>query len=283
MNNAGAFMPNSLNEIISYKKLEIEKKKITFPLEQLKRTITIGDGSFLEAMQKSGIKIIAEIKPKSPSAGVLNNHLNADEIIRIYDQYACAISVLSEEKFFGGSMELLANVVEKSSLPVLCKDFVLEPYQCYLARHYGAQAILLIVKILTDEELQKLYEQTNELGMTAVLEVQNEAELKRIISLKPAPSIVLINNRNLEDFSIDLNTTKLLAPVVPEQTIIISASGLQSNADIRQLLPFCSVFLVGTLFMQSDNPDKAFKELIETDPTLSGGSNPSLQSIHRNN
>ena len=254
-------MPNSLNEIIAYKQQEIEKRKSSFPLVQLKHNVSSGNGSFLRALQKPELKIIAELKPKSPSAGILNSDFKVDELIRTYDQYACAISVLTEDKFFGGSIELLAEVVKRSSLPVLCKDFVLDPYQCYLARNSGAQAILLIVKILSDKQLQELYKQTNELGMTAVLEVQNEAELQRILGLQPAPQVILVNNRNLEDFSIDLNTTKLLAPLVPNQTVVISASGLQSKSDIIQLLPYCSTFLVGTLFMRSDNPEREFKDL----------------------
>ncbi len=262
-------MPNSLNEIISAKKLDIEKRKSVLPLDKLKLIVTPGDGSFLHALQKPGLKIVAEIKPKSPSAGILNNNPNVDEIIRTYDQYASAISVLTDEQFFGSSVELLTAVTRKSKLPVLYKDFVLDPYQCFLARNAGAQAILLIAKILSDDQMQQLYEQTNALGMTAVVEVQNEAELKRIRRIQPTPEIILINNRNLEDFSINLNTTKLLAPLVPTETVAISASGLQSKLDIADLLPFCSTFLVGTLFMRSNDPAREFKDFIDACRSLS--------------
>jgi indole-3-glycerol phosphate synthase / phosphoribosylanthranilate isomerase len=256
-------MPNILDEIISNKKLDIQSRQTSLTLDELKKKITSGDGSFLRALQKPGLNIIAEIKPKSPSAGDLRIDINVNEIVPVYNKYASAISVLTDEKFFGGGFELLSEVSKLSPLPILCKDFILDSYQCYLARHYGAQAVLLIVKILDQEELEILYKQINELAMTAVIEVQNKMELERAMALQPAPEVILINNRNLEDFQINFKTTKQLSPLIEGQTVVISASGLQSKSDIEELIPFCSNFLVGSQFMRSANLKNAFEELID--------------------
>ncbi len=256
-------MPNLLNEIVSSKKLEVERRKAVLGLEELKQTIAPADGLFLHALQKPGLKIIAELKPKSPSAGTLCTDFRVDEIVRVYNQYACAISVLTDEKFFGGGIELLAEVIQQSTLPVLCKDFIIDPYQCYLARSCGAQAVLLIVKILDQKELQQLYDQTSALGMTAVLEIQNEVELEQAMRLSPKPEVVLINNRNLEDFTISFDTTKALAPAIGDRAIVISASGLKSKTDVEELLPFCSTFLIGSTFMRSGDLEGEFKNLTD--------------------
>lgn len=269
MNSAGAFMGNMLDEIISNKKLDILNRQASLELDELKQKVVAGNGSFLHALQKPGLNIIAEIKPKSPSAGTLRDDLNVNEIVRVYSKYACAISVLTDEKFFGGSLELLSEVSKLSPLPTLCKDFILDPYQCYLARHHGAQAVLLIVKILDQEKLEALYKQINELAMTAIVEVQNKIELERALALEPKPQVILINNRNLEDFKINFDTTKELTSIIRGRTTIISASGLQSKSDIEGLIPFCSNFLVGSHFMRSDNLENQFKELIDIMPPLS--------------
>ncbi len=263
-------MPNMLDEIISNKKLEIQRRKALLSLDELKQQVTAGDGSFLRAVQKSGLNIIAEIKPRSPNAGNLCTDLYINEIVRVYNKYACAISVLTDEKFFGGSLELLSEVRQQSPLPILCKDFILDPYQCYLTRKHGAQAALLIVKILSQEELRILYRQINKLAMTPVIEVQNLSELERAMALIPEPEVILINNRNLEDFKISFDTTKTLSQFINSWAIkgratVISASGVQSKTDIEQLLPYCSAFLVGSQFMRSNDLENEFEKLIDID------------------
>ncbi len=202
-------MPNILDKIIANTRVEIESKQASLELDKLKQSVKPGDGSFLQALRKPALNIIAEIKPKSPSADNLINDFRIDDIVTVYNKYASAISVLTDEKYFGGSFELLAEVSKKSHLPTLCKDFILDPYQCYLARQNGAQAVLLIVKILDQEELEILYKQINDLAMTAVVEVQNKVELERAMALKPQPEVILINNRNLDDFKISFDTTKI--------------------------------------------------------------------------
>ncbi len=261
---------NTLNKIVANKKLEIAEKKKSFPQYDLEKSIVPGNGSFKQVLQKPGLKIIAEMKPQSPSAGTLCQDFDPDQIIQVYNKYATAISVLTDEKFFGGSFNLLAKAAQQSTLPVLCKDFIIDQYQCLLARHFGAQAILLIAKILPDQKLNDLYQQTLKLGMTAVLEVQNEAELARAISLKPQPEVILINNRNLEDFTINLHTTKNLASHIPKGSIAISASGIESRNDVQELIPFCTNFLIGSSFMRSADIKKAFQDLFSLSPSVSG-------------
>jgi indole-3-glycerol phosphate synthase len=144
-------------------------------------------------------------------------------------------------------------------LPTLCKDFVIDPYQCFEARLAGAQAVLLIVKILDDPLLDELYKIIVALGMTAVVEVQSENELSRALALQP--QVILINNRNLETFAIDFQTTKTLAPKISKEVITISASGISHARDIEELLPYCSNFLIGSSLMVAADLSEKLREL----------------------
>ena len=254
-------MSGVLSEIVAHKLVEVGERKRITPQSVLKENLQPGDGSFFRSLSGSGQKLIAEIKPSSPSKGVLMETLDLDRIIDIYCRYASAISVLTDYKYFKGSTELLGAVARISSCPVLCKDFILDTYQVYEARLAGAQAVLLIVKILEDEQLAELHRLVLELGMTPIVEIQNELELER--SLVVSPAVLLINNRNLDTLLVDLETTRQLAPFVPPKVIAISASGIERRADIEELLPFCSRFLIGSVLMQSHNLEAKLKELLD--------------------
>jgi indole-3-glycerol phosphate synthase len=249
----------TLAEIVAHKREEIAQQKGVVASDSLFKNISIGHHGFRRALSTPGLHLIAEIKPMSPSAGILREDLQLDAIVKSYDDHATAISVLTDERFFGGSFELLAHVKSISSLPVLCKDFILDRYQCLRARSVGADAVLLVVKILDDGSLADLYSQIVDLGMTPVVEIQNETELERAMMLQP--DVIVINNRNLDTFQIDLSTTIRLAPKLPRQTIVIAASGVKSRTDIEKLLPFCSKFLVGTVLMEASSIDDKLKEL----------------------
>jgi indole-3-glycerol phosphate synthase len=171
--------------------------------------------------------------------------------------------VLADERYFGGSIDLLRTVSRISTVPTLCKDFVVDPYQCFEARDAGATAILLIVKILSDRLLRDLHEAARKLGLTAVVEVQTEEELRRAVHIDP--SVILINNRNLDTFVISLETTEKLALQVPDGPIVISASGINAAADIAKLLPFSTTFLIGSALMQSQNMEALLSELVSAD------------------
>lgn len=252
-------MPGILDEIVENKRAEIAKRKTLHSRSALTANLQTGDGSFLSALSSPGLKLITEVKPSSPSAGILREHVNIDEVLSSYNRYACAISVLTDKKYFNGSLELLGQIAKQSPHPVLCKDFIIDTYQVYEAREFGAQAVLLIAKILSDDQLQDLHRVTTELKMTAVVEVQTEDELSRALAV--SPQVLLINNRNLTTFEIDLETTRRLTPLIPPSAIAVSASGIQTRQDINTLLTCCTRFLIGSTLMQSSDIDAKLREL----------------------
>ncbi|MBX9879992.1 MAG: indole-3-glycerol phosphate synthase TrpC [Candidatus Obscuribacterales bacterium] len=254
-------MPEStvLAEIIAHKREEIEVRKTATSLAELENSIEPGTGDFLKSLTGGGLRLIAEIKPASPSAGVLKKEPDIKPILDAYNKYAAAISVLTDMRYFGGSLTLLKDVVHYTRLPVLCKDFIIDVFQIYEARLKGAEAILLIVKALEDNRLAALHSVALELGMTPVVEIQNEEELKRALDI--TPQVLLINNRNLDNLKIDLSTTERLAPLIPDYAIAVSASGIESRQDIDRLSPYCSRFLIGSALMKAKDLEAKLKEL----------------------
>jgi indole-3-glycerol phosphate synthase/phosphoribosylanthranilate isomerase len=252
-------MSSKLAEIVRNKKAEVLARMAHCPASVLKSSIVRADGSFLKALGAEGTNLICELKPKSPSAGVLKAEFNLSDILPHYQSCAAAVSVLTDHKYFGGSLELLAEVAARTALPTLCKDFFIDPYQCLEARQAGAQAVLLIVKILSDDLLQELHKTAIEMGMTAVVEVQNQSELNRTLALNP--QVFLINNRNLDTFEISLATTSALAPNIPNDVITISASGFCTRAEIVSMLPFCHNFLIGSSLMTATDLRAKLHEL----------------------
>jgi indole-3-glycerol phosphate synthase / phosphoribosylanthranilate isomerase len=259
-------MPAILVEIVANKKEELKIRKTNAPLSVIKSAATAGDGSFAAALKGSSLKLICELKPKSPSAGVLQASPDIGKILAHYNKYASAISVLTDEKYFGGSLHLLTEVANQSPHPVLCKDFIIDTYQCFEARQAGAQAVLLIVKILEDDIMSELHETTIALGMTPVVEVQCQSELDRALKLRP--EVILINNRNLETFDIQFQTTLELAPQIPDNIIRIAASGVSEKSDIERLLHCCSNFLVGSSLMSAPDLGGKLEELASARTSL---------------
>jgi indole-3-glycerol phosphate synthase / phosphoribosylanthranilate isomerase len=220
--------------------------------EELLRSFT-GEAHdlFRHFSNPSGEHFIFEIKPKSPSLGpLLRSDFDINHVVRLYATYGVGISVLTNTAHFGGSFELLHHVNELVRVPTLCKDFILNRLQLVKARLAGAKWVLLIIKILSDEELSDLAYQARELGMVPLIEIQNETELARALGIAQ-PQMILINNRNLSTFEIDFQTTHRLAPLIPSDIICISASGIRSRQDIEDLLPVCQNFLVGSHLMQA--------------------------------
>lgn len=251
-------MPNLLSDIVMNKQAEIDRRKQQIAEDELVRRAVKCDGRFARALTEPGINLICEMKPRSPSAGVLQANFNPELILSAYNQYATAISVLTDEKYFGGSISLLSQAAANSPLPILCKDFILEPYQCFEARAAGAHAVLLIVKILPDDVLKLLHDTIIALGMAAAVEVQNDDELARVLALDART--ILINNRNLDTFAIDLNTSLRLIPKIPSGITVISASGFSSAVDLEKLLPICHNFLIGSALMQSENLSEKLRQ-----------------------
>ncbi len=221
--------------------------------------LLLEDNPFVKNLLEPGLSIIGEIKPGSPSAGKLLNRERLPEILNIYRKHCAAISVLTDEEYFNGSFDLLAEVKRSTGLPVLCKDFIVSEEQIILAKKHGADAVLLIVKILKRDELVSLLNFALNVGLCPVVEVNNLADLEAIAELPIR--VVLINNRNLDTMQIDLATTNHLAHFLKEDQIIISASGIKTKNDIQKLLPSATRFLIGTSLMSSPDPESLLRDL----------------------
>ncbi len=189
---------------------------------------------FKKILGKPSLHIIAEIKRASPSKGDLRSDLDIVEIAKIYEREGVElVSVLSEEKFFKGSLDDLLKVRQNTNLSILCKDFIIDEYQIYEAKLYGAEAILLIARILTKDKLKELVDITKKINMDAVVEVHDQNDLKKVLKIKKDIGIIGINHRNLEDFSIDLETSTKLLPKIPKDKIVIAESGIESASQIK--------------------------------------------------
>ncbi|MBA3858025.1 MAG: hypothetical protein C0507_14065 [Cyanobacteria bacterium PR.3.49] len=253
-------MKSVLREIVEHKRGEISQREVARPLSSFRNSVARTDGRFLTAFNhQDRANIIAEVKPRSPSMGSASKSFDLASVLSTYNKHACAISVLTDEKYFGGSLSLLAEVKKLSQLPILCKDFIISLYQVFEARDAGADAILLIVKSLSDDELLALYSQCVELGMIAVVEVQNKEEIER--ALKLDSQLILVNNRNLDSLEMDMSTCERLMPLIPETVVKVVASGIESADDIRRLSHLSNNFLIGSSLMKSENVDEKLGEL----------------------
>jgi indole-3-glycerol phosphate synthase len=181
--------------------------------------------------------LIAEIKHKSPSKGILSKQFDPVELARTYSlNGATAISILTDERYFGGNLKHLKMVRDSfPNVPLLRKDFICDPYQIYQARIYGADAILLIVAALLPDELFNLYKLTISLGLTPLMEVHSEDDLRVALEIDPTPTIIGINNRNLMNFDVDIFTTIRLRKLIPDNILVVSESGIHSEEDIQLL------------------------------------------------
>lgn len=206
---------------------------------------------FYAAIAKKGVSLIAEIKKSSPSDGkIYKGKFDAGKIAEIYEKCgASAISVVTDEKYFEGNFEFLREARAATSLPLLCKDFIIYEYQIYKAREFGADAVLLIAALLPTGKIQKFIKIAESLGMDSLVEIHNEKDLKKV--LKTDAKIIGINNRNLKTFEVDLGTTLRLKKLIPHDKLIISESGIKTKADIKKMATDGA--LVGTAIIQSNN------------------------------
>jgi indole-3-glycerol phosphate synthase len=215
--------------------------------------LSLAKGQFIAMLRqatRNGLpcQLIAEIKPKSPSAGVLAARVDLPALVRAYDQVAQGFSVLTDEPYFNGSFDNLLYVTQHSRKPALCKDFILDARQIWHARAYGAEAILLIVKLLTQDVFITLVDHCRQWGMTPVIEIQNLEELTRAMAVNP--DCLLINNRNLMTFAIDMTTTPRLLPHIPPDVAVIAASGYGTDAEAMQAVaPTVNAVLMGSHLM----------------------------------
>jgi indole-3-glycerol phosphate synthase len=256
-----------LTEIIELKKKRLAQAKAKRDFDELKASAFAARGqskshALRENLQRKQINIIAEIKRASPSKGVINDKIDVAEIARNYEKGgACAISVLTEEDRFAGSLEDLKRVRASVDLPVLRKDFIFEDFQIYEAAEAGADAILLIAAMLGDEDLLKLYRLAeDDLNLDALVEVHTREELERVKKIGAA--LIGVNNRDLHSFKVSLDVSRELILHAPENALIIAESGLRTKDDIWELneLGFHG-FLVGETLMRAGNPAEFLRNL----------------------
>lgn len=254
-----------LDDIVRDKLVEIEERKRVIPESEMRIMATKQPAThdFAGALRGPGIRLIAEVKKASPSRGLIRADFDPVSLAKIYTENgAAAISVLTDEKYFQGKPEYLKNIRQNITLPLLRKDFILEPYQVYESRAYGADALLLIVAILTPESLQQLLALSHGLGMKALVEVHNEEEIH--IALNSGAQIIGINNRDLKTFKVDLGTTERLHTLVQFDRIVVSESGIKTREDIAFLRSKgVHAVLIGETLMASDDIPNKIKELFE--------------------
>ena len=257
-------MPNVLEKIVIDKRQEIAKRKLDLPLASFIEQLTPSDRSFYDALAKPNAGFILECKKASPSKGLIRADFDLDEIIDAYKPYAACISVLTDEKYFQGKFEYLEYVRSQVSQPVINKDFFVDPYQIHLARHHNADAVLLMLSVLDDQEYKELATLAEHYHLDILTEVSNVEEVHRAVALQA--KIIGINNRNLRDLSTDLATTEQLVPLIKSlanhEHVVISESGIYTHQDVRRLAPLVDGFLVGSSLMAEPNIRHAAKGLI---------------------
>ncbi|MDD5338342.1 MAG: indole-3-glycerol phosphate synthase TrpC [Dehalococcoidales bacterium] len=252
-----------LDKIVGDKREALKLAKQQMPLSVLQERISQRKlHSFAGALNGNGVKLIAEVKKASPSKGLLCPDFKPVELAQTYEKHGvAAISVLTEEKNFLGSLEYLAEIREKVNVPLLRKDFIFDAYQVYESAAYGADAILLITAILETEVLEELLGIANNLKLDCLVEVHNEEELFK--AMLAGAEIIGINNRNLETFKVDTNTTRRLRMLIPAENIVVSESGI-STADDMKKMKECKVnaVLVGEALVTAKDIPAKMKELL---------------------
>ncbi|MGY6038883.1 bifunctional indole-3-glycerol-phosphate synthase TrpC/phosphoribosylanthranilate isomerase TrpF [Aeromonas sp. AE23HZ002T15] len=248
-----------LGKIVAAKQGWIAARKEAQPLASFQGPLVPSDRDFEGQLRAGSTRFILECKKASPSKGLIRNDFSPEAIADVYGKYATAISVLTDEKFFQGDFAFLPRVRSRVQQPVLCKDFMIDPYQVYLARHYQADAILLMLSVLTDEGYNALFAVAKELGLGVLTEVSNEEELERAIALG-AP-VIGINNRDLRDLSVDIARTGQLAARIPADRVVISESGIRNRAQVAELRQHAKGFLVGSSLMEEEDLEAAVRKL----------------------
>ncbi|WP_312946865.1 bifunctional indole-3-glycerol-phosphate synthase TrpC/phosphoribosylanthranilate isomerase TrpF [Superficieibacter sp.] len=248
-------MQTVLAKIVADKTIWVANRKQHQPLASFQNEVLPSQRDFYGALQGARTAFILECKKASPSKGTIRDDFDPARIAEVYKHHASAISVLTDEKYFQGSFDFLPIVSGIAPQPILCKDFIVDPYQIYLARHYQADACLLMLSVLDDDQYRQLSAVAHSLNMGVLTEVSNEEELERAIALEA--KVVGINNRDLRDLSIDLNRTRELAPRLGHGVTVISESGINTYAQVRELSRFANGFLIGSALMSHDDLNAA--------------------------
>ncbi|MDI6799835.1 MAG: indole-3-glycerol phosphate synthase TrpC [Actinomycetota bacterium] len=258
-----------LDKIIAGKRAELMETKSRHSLQEMKaRAAQAGPSrDFKGSLRAPGLSLVAEIKKASPSAGIIRDDFDAKKIAKIYEAAgASAISVITEEKHFLGNLDYLSLVKRAVSLPILRKDFIIDEYQIYESKVFGADAILLIAAVLKDDELKRFIQIAEEIGLATLVEVHSEDELKRAFEL--GAQVIGINNRDLNTFKVDIETTFALNKLITSDKIVVAESGVKSREDILSLEEAkVDAVLIGEALMRSGDIglkiDELFKETIK--------------------
>ncbi|MEW4922856.1 indole-3-glycerol phosphate synthase TrpC [Algibacter sp. 2305UL17-15] len=257
---------NILDKITLDKRKEVELRKQLIPVSQLEQSILFERAtvSLADNLRNSKSGIIAEHKRRSPSKSVINNTLNVQDVAKGYESAGvCGMSVLTDGKYFGGSLDDLLTARAACNLPLLRKEFIIDEYQILEAKAYGADVILLIAAILTRHEIKQFSEFAKSLNLYVLLEVHNEEELHK--SIMPSLDMLGVNNRNLKTFDVSLETSKALSNLIPNDFVKVSESGISNIEAIKELQPYgYQGFLIGENFMKTDNPGESATEFIKT-------------------
>lgn len=253
-------MQTVLAKIVADKAIWVEARKAQQPLASFQNDVVPSNRRFYDALQGARTAFILECKKASPSKGVIRDDFDPANIAGVYKHHASAISVLTDEKYFQGSFDFLPIVSGIAPQPILCKDFIIDAYQIWLARFYQADACLLMLSVLDDEQYRQLSAVAHSLNMGVLTEVSNEEELERAIALNA--KVVGINNRDLRDLSIDLDRTRQLAPRLGAGVTVISESGINTYAQVRELSHFANGFLIGSAMMSHDDLNVAVRRVL---------------------
>lgn len=251
-----------LEDIVVHKQRELAERQRACPLDQLRRAPSPATRDFAGALRSAGISAITEIKRRSPSKGLLCESLDVAAIARDYQRNgSAALSVLTDQEFFGGCDDDLRLARDNTDLPVLRKDFTIDEYQIYEARHIGADAILLIARILRDGQIRRFLELARELGLTALVEVHDEAELARVVDC--GAEVIGVNSRNLDTFEVSLDTALRLKAGIPDRCLAVAESGIHTRADVARLARAgYDAILVGEALVRAPDPGRKLAELL---------------------
>ena len=257
---------NILDKIVVDKRKEVALRKSLIPAQQLEQSVLFSRAtiSMSKQLRHSHSGIIAEHKRRSPSKAVINQNLNVQDVAIGYKKAGvCGMSVLTDGKYFGGSLDDLLLARASCNLPLLRKEFIIDEYQILEAKSYGADVILLIAAILTRAEIKHFSEFAKRLNLDVLLEVHNEEELHK--SVMPSLDMLGVNNRNLKTFDVSLDTSKQLSELIPNDFVKVSESGISSVEAIKELQPFgYKGFLIGENFMKTDNPGESAQQFINS-------------------
>lgn len=255
---------NILEKIVADKRKEVQLKKSVIPVSQLEQAVLFErtTTSLATALRTSSTGIIAEHKRRSPSKGTINQNTNVGAVAKGYQKAGvCGMSVLTDIKYFGGSLEDLLLARASVSMPLLRKEFIVDTYQLLEAKAYGADVILLIAAVLSRKEIETLSVFAKSLGLEVLLEVHNLEELQK--SVMPSLDMLGVNNRDLKSFTVSLETSKTLAAQIPEDFVKVSESGISNTRAIKELKPYgYQGFLIGENFMKTENPGRSASEFI---------------------